>query len=216
MVMTKNEAFKKRIRARMEKTGERYNAARRALIGPDAAASWVSMPEVPDDNVAAATGKSWNTWRTILDDWGAAKVDHPAIAKHLAEQHGLDGWWSQAVTIGYERITGRRLPNQMSDGTFTAIKNRTMDGSATELRALLDDDQARQDLFGGRPAEALSRAGVKTPRFAVGPGIAKISIVDKGDNRMTVGVQHTKLPAAGDVEEWKFFWTEWLDAIESA
>ena len=30
--MTRNESFKRRIRARMAKTGEKYNAARRALI----------------------------------------------------------------------------------------------------------------------------------------------------------------------------------------
>jgi len=214
--MTKNEAFKKRIRLRMEKTGERYNAARRALISNDLKPGWVSHPEVPNENVAAATGKSWNEWRAILDEWGATDADHPRIATYLAEHHGLDGWWSQSVTIGYERITGRRLPNQMSDGTFTAIKNRTMHGSAADLRSLLDDDQTRLELFGGRATQALSRPGVKTPRFAVGPGIAKVTITDKGDGRMTIGVEHEKLPTADDVAEWKFFWTDWLDAIESA
>lgn len=212
--MTKNEAFKKRIRARMAKTGERYGAARRALIGDASPAAWVSTPEVSDENVLAATGRSWNDWRVELDRWGAADHEHPTIAKHLAEHHGLDGWWSQAVTGGYERITGRRLPNQMPDGTFTAIKSRTMAGSASELRALLDDDQARSDLFGGLSTETLSRPGVKVPRFAVGPGVARISLKDKSGERVTVGIQHQKLPSADAVDEWKFFWTEWLDALE--
>lgn len=179
------------------------------------AAAWVSQPEVPDESVIAATGRSWNDWRDLLDAWGAAEQDHPAIAAHIADEYGLDGWWSQGVTIGYERITGKRLPNQMSDGTFTAIKNRTLPGSAAALRAQLDDDEARLELFNGRLTEVLSRAGVKVPRVRIGPGIAKITIADKGDGRMIVGVQHEKLPAAEDVAEWKQFWTEWLDAIEA-
>lgn len=214
--MTKNEAFKKRIRTRMAKTGERYNAARRALIDNQAATGWVSHPEVSDENVLAATGKTWDQWRSALDAWGAADHDHPSIAQHLAKHHGLDGWWSQSVTGGYERITGRRLPHQMPDGTFTAIKSRTITGSATELRALLDNDADRSALFGGHPTEARSKRGVKVPRFSVGPGVAKISVTNKGNGRMTIGIQHEKLPTADDVAEWKFFWTEWLEAIESA
>lgn len=214
--MTKNEAFKKRIRTRMEKTGERYNAARRALIDPAPVDEWVSHPEVPDESVVAATGKTWNEWRAALDGWGATEHDHPTIAAHLGAHHGLDGWWSQTVTGGYERITGRRLPNQMADGTFTAIKSRTMLGSPHQLRVLLNNDAERAELFGGRPTEARSKPGVKVPRFAIGPGIAKISVTDKGDGRMTVSIQHERLPTADDVTEWKFFWSEWLDAIESA
>lgn len=219
--MTKNETFKKRIRERMATTGERYSAARRHLLaaGSTTSDAWVSAPEVADERVLAATGRGWNEWRTVLDDWGAAAHDHPAIARHLQDEHELDGWWAQAVTGGYERITGRRLPNQMPDGTFTAIKNRTMDGAAPLLRTLLDDEDSRRDLFGGRETEAKSRRGVKAPRFAVGPGIARITVTDKttdgGTPRMTIGIQHEGLPDPEAVEEWKFFWTDWLDAIET-
>jgi hypothetical protein len=57
--MTRQETFKRRIRARMEKTGERYGAARRALIerGGDGARPWVAEPEHSDETIREATGR---------------------------------------------------------------------------------------------------------------------------------------------------------------
>jgi len=218
--MTKQESFKKRVRARMAKTGERYNAARRVLLEQAAARPqhWVSEPEVSEDAVRAATGRGWDEWVTVIDDWGGRTSDHTAIAAYLRDELAVDMWWSQSVTGGYERITGM---HQMPDGTFTANVTRTIEGSATQLRAMLDDDSARADLFGGTHSEARSRPGVKAPRFAVRNGIATISITPKkpakgsSEERMAVGVQHSKLPTFDDVERWKFFWAEWIEALDA-
>lgn len=222
--MTKQESFKKRVRARMTKTGERYNAARRALLAEakNRPAHWVSEPEMSDDAVRSATGHGWDDWVKILDAWGGRTAGHPAIAAHVHEELGVDAWWSQGVTVGYERITGLRLPHQMSDGTFTANVTRTIHGSATTLRTMLDDDASRSDLFGDTHSEARSRPGVKAPRFAIGPGVATISVTAKKpskgstDERMVVSVQHQLLPTFDDVEEWKFFWAEWISALDES
>lgn len=208
----------------MAKTGERYNAARRSLIEQAGARNddWVSTPEASDDAVREATGKGWNDWRSILDEWGGRNHTHTELAAHLASDHGLPGWWSQQVAGGYERITGMRLPGQMPDGTFTANVSRTLVGSAAELRAMLDDDSARADLFGGEPAQARSKSGVKAPRFAMAEGVAQISIEAKppasadAAERMTVRIQHNKLDTSDDIERWKFFWSDWLDALDAA
>ena len=64
--MTKNEAFKKRIRARMAATSERYGAARRVLLArrqADAVGEgWGSAPEMNDDRIEAGTGSRWDDW----------------------------------------------------------------------------------------------------------------------------------------------------------
>ena len=46
--MTKHESFKRRVRERMEKTGERYGAARRALLGGLAEPATAGRAERPD------------------------------------------------------------------------------------------------------------------------------------------------------------------------
>ena len=62
--MTDQKNLKRRVRARMEKTGERYTAARRHVV-----ADPEPEPAEPDlsglasgDAVAAATGRGWSEW----------------------------------------------------------------------------------------------------------------------------------------------------------
>ena len=59
--MTTQESFKRRIRSRMAKTGERYNAARRVLLaqrggGATAAGGWVASPGASNELILAKTG----------------------------------------------------------------------------------------------------------------------------------------------------------------
>jgi len=140
--MTKNESFKRRVRERMAHTGERYAAARASLIEqvpPGRRRTWVSEPEVNDEVITAQTERSWDDWCDLVEAWPGHVDGHPAIAAYVEREHGLDGWWSQCVTVGYERIVGLRLPYQRADGTFTAGKSMTVAVDAARLRAMLLD-----------------------------------------------------------------------------
>lgn len=214
--MTTQESFKKRVRARMARTGERYTTARQSLLDTTSSVGrrWASEPEFGDDAVQAATGRGWNDWCDLIDGWPRATWDHGACARRLQADHDLDGWWSQAVTGGYERITGRRLPGQMPDGTFTANKSRTVRVDAGELRRLLLSDEHRADLFPSEATELRSRPTSKSIRLGVGGGVASIDLSAKDDGRTTITVQHEKLATADDIDRWKFWWSEWLDAID--
>ncbi len=219
--MTRNESFKRRIRERMAQTGEKYGAARRVLIEQAEAARigrrWASQPETAEASVVEATGHGYDHWVDLIEAWPGSADGHASVASWLAEEHGVDPWWAQAVTVGWERITGRRLPHQMADGTFTAGKTRTIAVEHDELRALLFDEDGRAALFGGIETTMRSRsAGVKVPRIGIGPGVAQIALADKGGGRTTVTVAHEKLPTADDVAHWKAFWEEWLAALEDA
>ena len=215
--MTRNESFKRRIRARMRKTGERYGAARRALIDQaptPPGRTWAASPETSDDAVRAATGRGWNDWCDLIDAWPAHTEGHTAIAAYLEAEHAVDGWWAQTVTVGYERITGARLPHQQPDGTFSANRSRTITTDARALRQLLLDDTDRPDLFPGLETELRSRPTSKALRIAIGPGSAVISIEARPDGRTKVAVQHQRLPSPPEVEYWQAYWSEWLAALD--
>lgn len=160
--MTKQESFKRRVRERMAKTGERYGAARRVLLEQAEAREattgrrWVSEPEVVDARVLDATGRGWNDWCDIIDAWPGHADGHTAVAAWLQSTHQVDGWWAQTVTGGWERITGRRLPGEMRDGSFTANKSKTVAGDAALIRKMLLDDDLRADLFPGKSTELRS------------------------------------------------------------
>lgn len=116
--MTRQETFKRRIRARMEKTGERYLAARRSLIDQadkDRRRTWVAEPELSDAAICTATGRGWEDWCDVIQGWPGHGEGHTAIAAHLVQELGVDSWWAQSVTVGYERIVGQRLPHQQPE-----------------------------------------------------------------------------------------------------
>jgi hypothetical protein len=216
--MTQQESFKRRIRERMAKTGERYAAARRALVqqAPKPGGRvWVSQPEVNDESIRKATDRGWDEWCDLIDAWPGNRDGHTAIAKFIHEELGLGGWWGQGVAVGYERITGLRLPHQMADGTFTASKSRTVDIDVEALREMLLSDEARVDLFASVQTELRSKHTAKVLKISVGPGVAAFYVDVAKDGRTKLTIAHEKLPTFDSVEEWKFYWSEWLDAIEA-
>lgn len=217
--MTRNESFKKRIRERMAQTGEKYGAARRVLIDRSARSSgrsWVDEPELSDDRVREATGRGWDEWCELIEAWPGHSDGHSAIATWVNQEHGVDGWWAQSVTVGFERITGLRRRHQRADGTFTANKSRTLAADHTTLRELLLDADGRESLFPGIDTELRSRPGSKVVRLAVGPGVAQIALDPLPDGRLRIAVSHERLTSADEVEAWKAFWGEWFDALAAA
>ena len=180
---------------------------------PTGGDDWVSPPEISDDAVREETGKGWNDWRQLINESTVAGEDHTAIATFVRDTFGVDEWWAQTITVGYERITGRRLPYQRPDGTFTASKSATVAVGADRLRSMLLDDGARAALFGRTPTELLSDPSAKAIRIAVGPGTATVGLTEGSDGRTKVTIEHAKLAEFGQVEEWKAFWAGWLASL---
>lgn len=211
--MTRQESLKRRIRQRMQKTGERYTAARRHLLTGPGDRPWAADPEASDEAVRQATGRSWNQWCDLIEASPVAAADHGTIAAYLIDEVGVEGWWAQSITVGFERITGRRLPYQRPDGTFTVSRSKTLDIDPDELKALLLDEDAHADLFPGLDTEIRSRPGSRDPRIALGGGSVLFSFDPAGGERVKLTVSHERLAVPDDVERWRGYWGEWLEAL---
>jgi hypothetical protein len=173
----------------------------------------MSQPEHDDDVIRTNTGRGWDEWRALIDAWPGHQHGHTAIAAWLQDEHGVDGWWAQAVTVGWERLTGRRLPHQLADGTFTANKSATIATGHEALRERLLDEQGRAELFPGLEPELRSRPTSKNIRVGLQQGVAEINLAPKADGRVTITVAHAKLETFEDVERWKRFWAGWLESL---
>lgn len=226
--MTKQESFKRRVRDRMAKTGERYGAARRMLLtGGDPAAAHTagrsaqlvarpraSEPEMSDAAIQAGTGRTWDEWCNLID---ARLGPDPAARTHralvqVAQAEGLDSWWAQGVAVSYERIAGLRLPGQRADGSFEVSATRTV-RLAVDLRALLLDDDGRRELFGGLESTMRSRPTSKSLRIGLPEGSLLVTLTSLPDGRTRVNVAHGGLPTQQDAARWKDFWADWLAAV---
>jgi len=183
-------------------------------LGSPTDPGWIAEPEVGDAAVREATGRGWDEWRELIDRWPGHADGHAAVATYLTEELGIEGWWAQSVTVGWERITGRRLPQQRPDGSFSASRSRMLRVDAERLRELLLDEAGRAVLFPGLAPELRSRPTSKNVRLGLGSGSAEISLTPRDDGRVTVTIQHERLGALGDVAAWKAYWGAWLDAID--
>ncbi len=179
--------------------------------------TWASEPEHPDDAVRERTGHGWAEWVELIDAGPGRNAGHPAIARWVHEQ-GVDAWWAQAVTVGFERITGLRLPGQMADGTFSVSRSRTLRWTVEGLRAAIEDDARRAELIPELALTPRSRPGVKSPRFAATHGAEPVGVVQLaidavagGRTRLTV--THERLATADEAEHWKAWWGDWLAAL---
>jgi hypothetical protein len=191
----------------MEKTGESYTAARAMLLSADAPTPALATS---DAAIRERTGRGWEQWFDLLDDWGAAERSHRDIARFLAGELGVDPleWGAQAITMSYERARGGRAVGQHADG-FAATASKTI---AVPVEALYDG------FLDGAPAELRERTATRprSARFDWGDDGTRVHVafVDKGGGRSTVAVEHRRLADAGEAERRKAMWRERLTALK--
>lgn len=193
--MTTQKSFKRRIRTRMEKTGESYTAARSQLL-PD--------PEP----VVRNTGRPYDEWFALLDGWGGTERTHGEIAARLAAESGMSGWWCQNVTVEYERARGLRPARGSRDGTHNAGASRTV---AVPVEALYA-------AFMGRYPELRERTTRpnRSARFDWEDGSTRVNVAftAKDGGRSHVAVSHERIPDAATADRLKAMWRERLAELK--
>src|SRR5213076_1467118 len=139
--MPKQKDLKRIVRSRMEKTGESYTAARLQLVRKKEV-DYAQLAGMRDASLQQRTGRTSARWVHVLDDAGASSKAHREIAEYVSSL-GTRNWWTQTVTVGYERIRGLREKGQRRDGGYRANKSRTLDVPVGRVFAEFASDRAR-------------------------------------------------------------------------
>lgn len=216
--MTKNKDQKRRVRARMAKTGESYTAARAQLdkARRDDPSTFAERAGMRDASVRAKTGMDWAGWVHALDERGATSMSHRDMAATVrAEWPEIGGWWAQSVTIGYERIRGlREKGQQRTTKLFDANKSKTFPVAVGTLYEAVSQKRRRMRwLEGLEPVVRSSRAG-ESVRFDWPDGTTvNVGFVAKGAEKATVTVQHRGLPTAEARDREKEAWAARFAAL---
>ena len=217
--MTRQKTFKRRVRERMAKTGESYTAARRMLIAngdrPEAAAAEFKPP-VAEERMVEATGRGWQAWFEILDGWNATSHNHTEIARWLREDQGVDGWYSQSLTVGYEQARGLRAPGQRKDG-FVAGASRTVAVPVERLFEAFTDEALRARWLPGADLRVRTATAPRTARYDWEDGSTRVIVGFEaaGDAKSRVALSHEWLPDADAAEEMKSWWRERLSELKA-
>ena len=217
--MTTQRTFKQRVRARVAKTGESYTAARRMLItagdAPEAAPpEW--QPTISDAAIVKATGRPWEAWLSLVDSWDGTRLSHPQNVRQLVDEHGVDPWWAQSITVGYEQARGLRAPGQHADG-WAVGATKTIAVPVEQLFAAFEDRSLRERWL---PGAELGRRTATRPRIARydwEDGSTRIAVhFDAlGESKSRVALQHERLPDAETADEMKAWWRERMRVLKA-
>ena len=220
--MPTQKLFKRRVRARMAKTGERYTAARRQVAARRDAGAAPSIDLAPalelasDEKMVAATGHGWEHWLAMLDRWGARDRKHGEIAAFLVDEQGVPGWWTQCITNGYERTRGMRRKHQQADG-FTIYASKTVAVPVDVLFAAFVDEEIRARWLPDASMSIRTIQPSRVARFDWGGGPTRLLVTfePKGPGRATASVAHERLPDAAVAESAKALWKERMATLKS-
>ena len=234
--MPQQKDLKRLVRARMRKTGEAYTTARAHIIKKPRtktaattassvarksstttklpAGDYARIAGMSDAKIKEKTGCTWERWVRALDHHGAAEMSHREIAELVRAKYKVGDWWTQTVTVGYERIKGLRARGQRRDGSFEASKSRTFDVPVSELFEAWADEKTRQRWLNGEKLRIRTATAPKSMRLDwPGGGIVAVGFYAKGAGKSSVAVGHEKLPDQETAARIKAEWAEHLSAL---
>src|SRR5687768_12334069 len=197
-MMPAQKDLKRIVRSRMEKTGESYTAARRHIVNkknrtlapppPDYAAP----AGMSDATISKKTGRTWAEWVEHLDAFGAKEKTHRETAEHI-DSLGVDGWWAQSVTVGYERIRGLRARGQRRGGSWEASKSKTFSVPVEKLFDAFASARTRKRWLGAVALKVRTANAPKSMRITWDDDTSvDLWFQSKGAAKSSVAVQHVK------------------------
>jgi uncharacterized protein YndB with AHSA1/START domain len=216
--MTEHKSFKRLVRARMEKTGESYTAARASLLraeqpkGSDAPALATS-----DEKIRQRTGRGWEEWFELLDGWGAAERTHRDVARWVATQQGVEplAWNAQAVAGSYELARGLRAVGEKDDG-FAITASKTVAVPVERLYDAVVNESLREHWLPDGELRERTATKPKSARFDWGDSQTRVNItfLAKGEGRSTVALEHRRLADADEAKRIKAYWRQRIAALK--
>lgn len=251
--MTRARALKDIIRARAAKTGERYTTARRHVlnsrqspaVAPEARRAAALRPNptgappatapaakggVSDAKSREKTGYPLDHWFGVLDRFGGPEKGHTALARHLATEHKVDGWYAQGITVAYERARGVRAPNQRRDGDYEVSVSKVLTATVADVLAALTEPSLRKRWSKTADESVLKRlfSSLDTPssrgvvvrpdgqgryRYKWGDTTVQFYLLPRPGGKLSLVVSNSGLPTAAMVDERRAQWRTTLDAL---
>ena len=224
--MPTQKDLKRLVRSRMQKTGEAYTAARLQILkkrepptpghgartarpaGPDYAA----LAGKSDAVILAKTGRTWAEWVRVLDEARATEKPHREVARFVSSL-GTPSWWTQMVTVGYERIRGLREKGQRRDGLYEAGKSRTFNVPIETLYDAFANTRTRRRWL---QVKVTVRTAAQNKRMRLtwdDDTLVELGFTPKGSAKSVVALVHQKLPNKSAADAMKKTWAEHFDRL---
>lgn len=231
--MTSQKDFKRLVRARMQKTGEAYTAARAQIVkqqrstsaNPAAAppsrvakaSDYAALAGMSDAAVKSKTGCPWQRWVKTLDHHKADQMSHREIVTLVSGTYDVGPWWAQTVAVGYERIKGLRARGQQRDGKYEVTKSRTFNVPIAALFSAWSDAKRRRAWLTGADTRVRTSTSPKSIRLDWNDGddrrIVAVGFTAKGAAKSAVALSQSGFTDRDAAARRRQYWSEQLDAL---
>ncbi|TVQ88391.1 MAG: hypothetical protein EA397_17105 [Deltaproteobacteria bacterium] len=181
------------------------------MASTEGESSMEALAGCKEQTLRERTGRGWQAWVDRLDEAGAGELDHADIVALI--DPSIDRWWAQTITVGYERIKGRRAVGQSAEGTFNTSKSATLPAGVERVRAAFSQEQRSRWL----PVDLQERSTTSSSslRFDLPDGTrASLWFTQKGPEKCSVSVQIERLPDAHARDVAKEAWGRYLSALK--
>lgn len=171
---------------------------------------------VSDEAVRARTGCGWKEWFYVLDRAGARSLPHREIAALIARRWPkVGGWWSQMITVAYERARGLRQLYQTAEG-FRVSSSRTLPVSVSALYRAWASPRARASWL----PEKITVRKKTAPRimritWKDGKSDVQVHFLAKGPRKSVVAIEHGRLASVREVASKRAYWKKALGRLEA-
>jgi len=204
--------------------GESYTAARAHLLDRTppppprvprpAPVDYARLAGMSDAAIEAKTGCTWERWVWALDRVAAHEWPHRDIAEYVHTKYKVPGWWSQTVTVGYERIKGLRAIGQRRGGTFEASKSKVFAVPVARLYGAWNNARTRARWLPGVSLTVRTATRNRSMRITW-PDRTTVALwfTARGAGKSQVAVGHLQLPSKEAATRMKQFWAERLEAL---
>ncbi len=157
------------------------------------------------------TGKIWSEWLNLLDKDNALNMSHSDRVSYIHSKYNVDKWWSQNISIRYERARGLKQKFEKFDGGFESSKSKTFNIKSKELFELIQ--KLIEDSFFG-DVEITTLNEHKNIRAKFNKTTTCNFYFSPKENRTQLVVQHFKLDSSEHCEKIREFWNKKLKEIE--
>jgi hypothetical protein len=176
------------------------------------------------------TGHDLSHWFAVLDKFGAIEKGHTKAANHLHSDHGVPGWYSQGITVAYERTRGVRVMNQKCDGAFEVSVSKMMAATPAQLIKAINKADAWSDGVDHDLSKSLASAlkdkkskgfitrpdGQARFRYKWNSTTVQFNMYPKGPAKTSFVASQLQLPDAAAVEASRAKWKAALVALAQA
>jgi uncharacterized protein YndB with AHSA1/START domain len=131
------------------------------------------------------------------------------------ETYKVPPWWTQAVTMGYERIKGLRAIGQRRGGGYETSKSKVIGAPIGRVYRAFSDSRTRRRWLGDVKLTVRTATRDKSMRVTW-PDATSVELyfVEKGTAKSQVVVQHGKLADKVAADRMKAYWTERLATLQ--